>query len=71
MLGSALNCEDEIYNILGVGTSLVVEWLRLHILYAGGLDLLLGQGTRSHMLQLKNLHATVKIKGPLQVGPNF
>ena len=64
VLGSALDCEDGIYNIHGVGTSLVVDWLRLHFLYAGGLDSILGQGTRSHMLQLKNLHAAMKIKGP-------
>ena len=47
VLGSALDWEDGIYNILDVGASLVVEWLRLHILCAGGLHSILGQGTGS------------------------
>ena len=34
------------------GTSLVVQWLRLHAPNAGGLGSIPGQGTRSHMLQL-------------------
>ena len=41
-------------------TSLVVQWLRLCALNAGGLGLIPGQGTRSHMLQLKILHAATK-----------
>ena len=50
----------------GVGASLGVQWLRLHTPNAGGLGSL-GQGTRSHMpqlrvcmLQLKIPHATTK-----------
>ena len=35
------------------GTSLVVQWLRLHTPNAGALDSILGQGTRSRMLQLR------------------
>ena len=35
------------------GTSLVVPWLRLHAPNAGGLGSGPGQGTRSHMLQLR------------------
>ena len=35
------------------GTSLVVQWLRFCIPSSGGLSLMLGQGTRSHMLQLR------------------
>ena len=31
-------------------TSLVVQWLRLHAPNTGGLALISGQGTRSHML---------------------
>ena len=31
------------------GTSLVVQWLRLHAPNAGGLRLIPGQGTRPHM----------------------
>ena len=34
------------------GTSLVVHWLRLPSLNAGGLGLIPGHGTRSHMPQL-------------------
>ena len=30
---------------LGIGTSLVVKWLRLHISNAGGMGSILGQGT--------------------------
>ena len=37
----------------------MVQWLGLHIPNVGGLCLILGQGTRSHMLQLGNL-ATAK-----------
>ena len=35
-----------------MGTSLVIQWLRLFAPNVGGLDLIPGQGTRSHMLQL-------------------
>ena len=34
-------------------TSLVVQWLRLFTPNAGGLGLIPGQETRSHMLQLR------------------
>ncbi|TEA34995.1 hypothetical protein DBR06_SOUSAS9710069, partial [Sousa chinensis] len=51
--------------------SLVVQWLRLHAPNAGGPGLISGQGTRSHMLQLrvcmlqlKILHAATK-KDPM------
>ena len=36
------------------GTSLVVEWLRLHTPKAGSLSSIPGQGTRSRMPQPKN-----------------
>ena len=36
-----------------LGTSLVVPWLRLHTPNAGGLGSIPGQGTRSHMSQLR------------------
>ena len=42
------------------GTSLVVQWLRLRAPNAGGLGSIPGQGTRSHMPQLKILRATTK-----------
>ena len=35
------------------GTSLVVQWQRLYALSEGGLDLIPGWGTRSHMPQLR------------------
>ena len=35
------------------GNFLAVQWLRLHVPNAGGLGLISGQGTRSHMLQLR------------------
>ena len=40
-------------------TYLAVQWLRLHAPNAGGSSLILGQGTRFHMQQLKILSATV------------
>ena len=42
-------------------TSLGVQWLRLHTPNAGGLGLIPGQGTRSHMPQLKIPNALRKI----------
>ena len=47
---------------LKTGTSQVVQWLRLPTPNARGLGLILGQGTRSHMPELKkkNLHAATK-----------
>ena len=41
-------------------TSLVVQWLRPSALNPGDPGLIHGQGTRSHMLQLKILHAATK-----------
>ena len=40
-----------------MGTSLVVQWLRLHAPNTGGLGSIPSQGTRSYMLQLKILYA--------------
>ena len=42
------------------GTSLVVQWLRLCAASAGGLGSIPGQGTRSHVPQLKIPHAATK-----------
>ena len=36
-----------------MGTSLVVQWLRVHAPNAGGGGLILHQRSKSHMLQLK------------------
>ena len=50
-----------LFKITSIGTFLVVQWLRLHAPNAGGLHLILGQGTRAcrpqlrdHMLQLRS-----------------
>ena len=48
-------------NRFRLGTSLVIQWLRLHAPSAEGLGSIPGQGTRSSMLQLKIQHATAKI----------
>ena len=42
------------------GTSLVVQWLRLRDPNAEGLGSIPGQGTRSHILRLKILHAATR-----------
>ena len=45
------------------GDSLVVQWLRLHLCsQCRGPDSIPGQGTRSHMLKLKILHAQLRHK---------
>ena len=46
---------------LHLGTSLVVQQLRLHAPKAGAWGSILGQETRSHMLQLKDLHTKTRI----------
>ena len=46
----------------GVGTSLVIQWLRLWAPNTGGLGWIPGQGTRSCMLQLNIQSATAKIQ---------
>ena len=53
-----LNC-SHIIKILTL-TSLEVQQLRLSALNAGGLGLISGQGTRSHMLQLKILRTATQ-----------
>lgn len=55
----------EVKEAVDIGTSLLVEWLRLYASYAGALGLIPGQGTASHMLQLKISRAAIKIKNPL------
>ena len=37
----------------GLGTSLVIQGLRIHTPNASGMGLIPGQGTGSHMLQLR------------------
>ena len=46
------------------GTSMVVQWVKLPAPNSGGPSLIPGQGTRSHVPQLKILHAAMKIKDP-------
>ena len=47
--------------IFYVWISLVAQWIRLHAPSAGGLGLIPGQGTRSHMHATnKSLHAVTK-----------
>ena len=46
------------------GTTMVVQWVKLPAPNSGGPSLIPGQGTRSHMPQLKILHAAMKIKDP-------
>ena len=41
--------DNKYFKIETVGTSLVVQWLRLCIFNAGGMDLISGQGTRPHI----------------------
>ena len=50
----------EVLPIKDLRTSLLVQWLRLHTPIAGGLGSIPGWGTRSHMAQLKSLHAATK-----------
>ena len=44
------------------GISLIVQWLRHYAPNAGGLGLIPGQGTRSHVQQLKILHAATETR---------
>ena len=48
------------WTTINFGASLVIQWLRFWAPNAVGLSSILGQGTRSHILQLKILHATTK-----------
>ena len=45
-----------------MGTSPVVQWPRLQAPNTGGPGSVFGQGTRSHMLQLKVLRAATKTR---------
>ena len=41
-----------------------VQWLRFHAPKAEGQSFIPGEGTRSHLLQLKIPHATTKMENP-------
>ena len=47
-------------SLKGLVRLLVVQWLRLYTPNAGGQGLIHGQGTESHMLQVKILCAATK-----------
>ena len=50
------------FSVVFPGTSLLVQWPRLHTPNARDLRSIPGWGTISHMLQLKTLHATTKTR---------
>ena len=52
--------EGTVLKILTIVTCLMFQWLRLCTPNAGDTGLTPGQKTRSHMLQIKNLHAATK-----------
>ena len=60
-----LKCIEVVYGqalkfVPGLSCGSVVQWLRLHSPNAGGPGSIPGQGTRSHMPQLKIPHAATK-----------
>ena len=50
------------YEEFTTGTSLVVEWIRLHAPNAGSLSSITGEGTRFHIQQLKVVNAATKMQ---------
>ena len=48
-----INFEGHVKSSVQHGTSVLVQWLRVHLPNAGSWDLIPGEGTRSHMPQLK------------------
>ena len=52
-----------------IGTGLVVQWLRFCTPNTGGLGLIPGQGTRSHMPQLRVLMLQLKTKTKTKKDP--
>ena len=61
----------EEHNVSSTRISLVVQWLKLHTLNAGGLGLILGQRTRFHVLQLRDSTCCNDVEGSyvLQLRP--
>ena len=49
-----LKCQEEVEKMHCVGTSLVAQWLRLCAPKVGAPGSIPGQGTRSHMLQVRS-----------------
>ena len=60
MKGYELQSTVQIQSCCSLGTSLVVQWLRLHAPDARGSGLIPGQGTRPHMPQRKISHVATK-----------
>ena len=54
---TSVNCSDGYFLNWVVGTSLVVQWLRLHAPSERGPGTTPGQGARAHMPQTQSLHA--------------
>ena len=65
MVKSKINNLNFVLNFGEMGTSLVVQWLRLCAPNAGARGLIPGQGTKAHMLQPKISHAAMKIEDPM------
>ena len=55
----------ELGDLIDIKPFEVVQWLRLSATNAEGLDPISGQGTGSHMVQLKILSATMKAEDPM------
>ena len=60
--GMLQNAQDLLLHTVKVGTSPVVQGLRLHTRNAGGLGWIPGWGTRSHTLQLRDHMLQLKEK---------
>ena len=60
--GLMVTCSELREKINRGGTSLVVQWLKLHAPNAGDPGSIPGQGIRSHMLPLKILSAATKTR---------
>ena len=54
------NFTNQPFPLHALGSSLLVQWLRLHAPNAGGSGSIPAQGTRYHMLQSKIPHAATK-----------
>ena len=51
---SVISESNKMFNNKSIGTSLVVQWLRFCAPNVAGSDMIPGQGTRSHIIQLKD-----------------
>ena len=53
--------KTQLLKTMDPGTSLVVQWPRIHTSNAGGMGSVPGRGAESYMPQLKNLYAATKV----------